>query len=122
MQPSACLSGVWLSGQVHPERALMAFAEGGDDTTSVGLQRHPRLCGDVGAERRPVWLTLGLWDAGSDELAPVVDHLVGQRLLRRIQWRRAAEIEQEAQLTANGWPRWGKATCASVLGRAHRDR
>ena len=75
----------------RPERALMRFFEAGHDVAAVWLQRHQLACW-------PVRLPLGARRSGGDECRPVVDHLVGQRLLGRIQRLLSADVQQVAHL------------------------
>src|SRR5581483_6906166 len=101
-------------GNRRPEPALVFVVERRERVRFWRLQRHPRAAGS--AQRGPVWRAVGVRGARRDERRPVVDHLVGQLLLRRIQRLPAADVEQVAHFHGMSGAD-GKRNLLELLGR-----
>ncbi len=120
-----------MGGQVHtkklpsdvrllqggPERALVDAVEIVHDRDVVGLQGQPLPLRRVVADLWPGGKTVGARCAGADELAPVVDHLLRQRLLSGgAQRGRIADVEQIAQFQRVAGPPDRKGQGAQCSG------
>src|SRR6478672_545957 len=90
-------AGRALPRQAGPERALVHTIEVVDHPDVIGLERQSIFGGRVVADLGPLGQAVAVRCAGADELAPVVDHLIGQHLLSGIERWRVTDVEQVLQ-------------------------